>query len=432
MPVRHRHAVGRVMMMPSRSSDLMHLARVARAASLFRIVPFSWRRTVLLLVSVFDVLLYATALSIVLSTIFSLGGMDRFILLLLGLIVMRWSLGCAVQASRLSALVGVCRPFLRFPVLSTAIIAMGHPTIVFALSWGLLLCVLVISGVGDSSPAQIAMWGALTVVVQASWNFLLILAVIYARTRRWFVSEVPIFFGFVLFFILSPVVYQFSDLPFTASRILTSFNPGSHLIAAYHNAMWYGILPSLKVLPWTVLLVAVVSFIVLRARFWPRRPAVPASFAATESGRESLALRSGLWLHDHNAEPGEGLTRFGPWRGELPWMSGRELLRLLFHDPVDAARAVQIFIRFSPRDQEGLALDLPLPVFPDRIRDRLCCAAALAKPGGAFLDQLLDQMEPNDILELNRNILNLRADVNAPLVVRTRAEITQHLIRARD
>jgi len=410
----------------------MQLVHVVRAALSFRILPLTWRRAVLLLVSVFDVLLYAAALSIVLSTIFSLGGMDRFILLLLGLIVIRWSLGCAVQASRLSAVVGICRPFLRFPVLSTAIVAMGYPTVVFALSWGFLLCVLVISGLGDSSPGEIILWGAYAVGVQASWNFLLVLAVIYARMRRWFLSEVPIFLGFALFFILSPVVYQFPDLPFTASRILTSFNPGSHLIAAYHNAMWYGLSPSLKVLPWTVLFAGAVSFAVLRTRFWPGRSALPASFAATESGRETLALRSGLWLHDRDAEAGNGLTRFSPWRGELPWMSGRELLRLLFDDKSGEARAVRIFNGLSPRDQEDITLDLPLPVFPDRIRDRLCCAAVLARPGGAFLDQLLDLMEPDDIVEFNRAARSLREDARAALLVRARAEITQHLIRARD
>lgn len=410
----------------------MHLIDVMRAASSFRIVPFSWRKTVLLLVSVFDVLLYAAALSIVLSAIFSLGGVDRFILLLLGLIVMRWSLGCAVQASRLSGFVGVCRPFLRFPVLSTAIIAMGYPTIVFALSWGLLIGALLVTDAGDSGPVKILFWSAFAVGVQASWNFFLVLAIIYARTRRWFVSEVPIFLGFALLLIISPVIFQFRDLPFTANRILTSFNPGSHLIAAYHNVMWYGRLPSFDVLPWTVLLVVVVSIAVLRPRLWPRRPALPASFGVTETGRETLALRSGLWLHDHDADPGEGLTRFLPWRGELPWMSGRELLRLLFHDRDGEARAIRIFTELSPRDKEEVTLDLSLPVFPDRIRDRLCCAAALAKPGGVFLDQLLDLMEPGEVREFNRAVRNLRADTNSALLVDARNELAQQLIRFYD
>jgi hypothetical protein len=417
---------------PKRKSGLMYLIDVMRAASSFRIVPSSWRKTVLLLVSVFDVLLYAAVLSIVLSAIFSLGGLDRFILMLLGLIVMRWSLGCAVQASRLSGFVGVCRPFLRFPALSTAIIAMGYPTIVFALSWGFLVCALLIMGVGDSDPVKILFWSVFAVGVQASWNFFLVLAIIYARTRRWFVSEVPIFLGFAMFLIISPVIFQFRDLPFTANRILTSFNPGSHLIAAYHNAMWYGRLPSFDVLPWTVLLVVVVSIAVLHPRLWPRRPALPASFGMTEIGRETLALRSGLWLLDHDANPGEGLTRFQPWRGELPWMSGRELLRLLFHDRDDEARAVRIFTGLSPRDQEKVTLDLPLRVLPDRIRDRLCCAAVLAKPGGAFLDQLLDLMEPGEVQELNRAIRGQRADPKASFMVRARAETIEQLVRARD
>ena len=416
---------------PNPSNGPLYLFHVMRAAASFRIVPFTWRGTVLLFISVFDVLLYAVAISIVLSTIFSLQGLDRFVLLLLGLIVMRWSLGCAVQASRLSAFVDVCRPFLPYPALSTAIIAMGYPTVVFALSWGLMVGVLLVTGIGDASPGHILLWGAFAAGVQASWNFLLVLSVIYARTRRWFVSEMPIFFGFALLLILSPVVFQFRDLTFAASRILSSFNPVSHLIAAYHTALWYGQLPSIQVLPWTVLFVIVVSYAGLRTGLWSRKPELPASFGRTETTRETLALRSGLWLHDHDASPGEGLTRFRPWRGELPWMTGRELLAFLFHDPIDKARAIRIFTGLSPRDQEDVTLDLPLPVFPDRIRDRLCCAAALATPGGVFLDQLLDLMEPEDIHEINRAAQNQRADLNAELKVRARADITQHLIRAR-
>jgi hypothetical protein len=417
---------------PKHTNKLLELVDVMRAAAAFRIVPFSWRRIVLLFVSVFDVLLYAGALSIVVSAIFSLGGLDRFVLMLLGLIVMRWSLGCAVQASRLSSFVGVCRPFLRYPVLSTAIIAMGYPSIVFALSWVLLVCALLITGVGDSGPITIVLWSVFAVAAQACWNFLLVLAVIYARTRRWFVSEMPIFLAFALLVIISPVIFQFRDLPFAANRILTSFNPGSHLIAAYHNAMWYGHIPSFDVLPWTMLLTVVASLVMLHPRLWAHRPAFPAGFGASEKGRETLALRSGLWLHDHDGEPGSGFTRYQPWRGELPWMTGRELLRLLFHDRDGEMRAVRIFAGLSPRDQEDVTLDLPLPVFPDRIRDRLCCAAALARPGDAFLDQLLDLMEPDDVQQLNGAARSQRADAGAALVVRARAEVAQHLIRARD
>ncbi|MEP4379720.1 MAG: hypothetical protein ABJ215_00745 [Alphaproteobacteria bacterium] len=420
-----------------RTSNLKHLVRVAGSAVAFRILPVSTRNMALLLVSVFDVLLYAGAFSVVLSTIFSLSGWDRFILMLLGLIVVRWSLGCAVQASRLAGFTEISRPFLRYPVVSTAIVAMGHPTLIFALSMGLLIPVLLLTGSGVSS-TPIIWWGLYAVGVQAFWNFLLVLLVLYMRTHRWFVSEMPVFLGFALLLIISPVFYQFPDIPLAASRILTSFNPGSHLLAAYHNALWFGRAPSLEVLPWTVAFVIIVAAAMLRMRFG--QPTLLASFGESGARVETLTLRSGLWLHDHDYDhdhdhdqaPGEGLTRFRPWRGELPWMTGRELLRLLFHDRDERARAVRIFTGLSPRDQEDVTLDLLLPVFPDRIRDRLCCAAALAKPGGVFLDRLLDLMEPEDIQNINLAARNKRQDGNAPLRVRARAGAAQHLVRGRN
>jgi hypothetical protein len=50
---------------------------------------------------------------------------------------------------------------------------------------------------------------------------------------------------------LSPVMYRFEDIPTPASALLTHFNPASHLLAAYHNALWRAEPMSLKVLPAT-------------------------------------------------------------------------------------------------------------------------------------------------------------------------------------
>lgn len=412
--------------------DARGLARLVAGAAAFRISPFSVRNGVLLFVSVFDVLLYVAALSVVLSTIFSLGGLDRFILMFLGLMILRWSLGCAVQASRLAAFGAVCRPFLRYPILSTAILAMGYPTIVFALSWGLMVAILGATGAGDSSPARMLAWGLFAVGVQGSWNLLLVLAVIFARTRRWLVSEVPIFLGFALFLIISPVLFQFRDLPFTANQILTSFNPLSHLIAAYHNALWYGVDPSLEVLPWSLLLAIVGASAVLRFGFRSRRPALPEQIDGMHAPPETLIYRSGLWLHDGEEPAADAAVTYRPWRGELPWMTGRELLRLLFLDRDDAARAADVFQELSPGDGENVTLDLPLPVFPDRILDRLCCAAALARRDeAAILDRLLDLMEPDDIVNFHRTTRRRRDEPVPPLRVRARPEVAQHLIRAR-
>ena len=68
----------------------------------------------------------------------------------------------------------------------------------------------------------------------------------------------------------------------------------------------------------------------------------------------------------------------------------------------------------------------------DRILDRLCCAAALARRDeAAILDRLLDLMEPDDIVNFHRTTRRRRDEPVPPLRVRARPEVAQHLIRAR-
>ena len=212
--------------------------------------------------------------------------------------------------------------------------------------------------------------------------------------------------------------------------IQTSLNPGSHIIAAYHNAMWYGNTPSFGVLPLTVLLALVFSFVVLRARFWPQGSTPATGDVTNEPKRETLVLRSGLWLYDHDSSVNHEVSSLTPWRGELPWMSGREVLQLLLSNRIEEARAVKIYTRLSVRNQADVAVDLPLPVFSDRSRDRLCCAAALAKCGEAVhLDQMLDLMGSDEIRNFNWVVRNQRADASATLLVSARPEIAQLLVR---
>ena len=51
-----------------------------------------WRGPLLLAVSVLDVFLYASAISLVMSAVIGIGGLERFVLILIGLAVLRWSM----------------------------------------------------------------------------------------------------------------------------------------------------------------------------------------------------------------------------------------------------------------------------------------------------------------------------------------------------
>ena len=76
------------------------IGRLAFDAALLRYRLPVLRGAALFVVSVFDIVLYAAAIYLVISTVFAQTGVERFGLLLVGLLAFRWSLSCAVQASR--------------------------------------------------------------------------------------------------------------------------------------------------------------------------------------------------------------------------------------------------------------------------------------------------------------------------------------------
>ncbi|CAN0447494.1 unnamed protein product, partial [Laminaria digitata] len=275
--------------------------------------------------SVLDVLVYALALSIVLDSVFQLQGEDRFVPMLIGLIVLRWSLSSAIQASRVAHFAEISRPFFRHPMLATVILAMGPPTFIFLISLALLGAAIALTVLDPADSLHMIGWGFFAAVIQLAWNAVLVLAIIQARLRRILTSEVPIVFGFLLLLIVSPVAYQFSDIPDAASRILTSFNPAAHLIAAYQNAFWYLQNVSLEVLP----ISAVVAILLLvLIRLFLRKPRDTGVEA--DDVNPALLLWNGMeWSEIPEPEARHDLRVFCAWSSELPWISAHNFLRLI-------------------------------------------------------------------------------------------------------
>lgn len=388
------------------------LAGLFRPALFYRYDLSRLRGWVFLAVSVFDVLLYAAAISLVMGSVFGLTGSHRFVQMLLGLIAFRWTMSCAIHASRLAFFIRIAEPFHRRPIVATVILAMASPTLVFAITTiGLSAILFVLTARTPADAAHMLAWGGLVILVHLSWNVALVLAVILGRLRGWVQSEVPLIVVLVLVLVLSPVAYLFSDIPAAASQVLTRFNPASHLIAAYQNAFWYLQPVSLETLPASLLVASVAAGLLAYSirRLHAEEKSVP--------GRDVLVTwRAGGWLPAHG-------TRFddaaivSPWRGELPWLTGRTLLRLLCPGHGGGGQDHRSFEQISGSGESQQLLDSAVPVYSERARDRFACIAALSltdRP--VVLDRLLDSQTSEEIGEFSEIVAG-RPERPDPLTV---------------
>lgn len=414
------------------SPGLPKFVRLLWRAGLYRYDLTSWRGPVLLLVSLLDVLAYAVAFWVVLAALFSFDSLERFVLIVIGLLVFRWSLGCAIQALRTAHFARIASPVFGNSLAAEIVIAVSQPTLVFVVSSAIIAVILPLVPEFRVSAAHLAAWWFYAFLVQLSWNLLLSTVIVYARLSRWQVSESAILFGFGLLLVVSPVIYQFRDIPLAASQILTSFNPASHLIAAYQNAFWFGRTPSLEVLPASAV-VATVATLLLIARVRPGNFVEDGDSIAGDAPHKSAVLVwDGVrWDWYIEIERLDRAQTFVPWRGEMPWLNGRQVFDLIAREPGDAVRTMHYFESLSQDPGERAMLDLALPVCPDRLRDRICLSVALASPAeNVLIDSLLDLGTRADIKQFDRAVRSLRWPATRRLIVRCRSDVVAALVAA--
>ena len=399
----------------------------AIAAGFYRFRPTSWRGPVLLIVSILDVLVYAAALYVVMTTVFEFSGVDRFMTMLVGLVPLRWSIGCALQASRVAHFVKTCRPVCARPFLATVVLAMGPSTVVFAISAALLVIGLTFMQAAPAGLGHMTGWGGAVIIVHLSWNVLLVFAIIYMRMRHVLLTEGAIIFAFVLLFILSPITYQFSDIPAAAGQILTSMNPASHLIAAYQNALWYGQDVSLQVLPLSA--VFCVGILLLLSRLVRTRSANEPQDLDRPAHR--LVWNGRFWRYsDTPAEPDCAANVFTRWSGELPWITGRSMLYLLGSTSRHVAASVKVFSALAPGSDSEQLLDTTLPIYTERVRNRLCIVMALLMPSGpVILDRLLDNEDAHSVEHFCAFVASSPLGLEDMVVLSARNEIA-HMLAA--
>lgn len=417
-------------MLPDAASRTPRLLGLVGKSMVYRYRVPGWRGPVLLSVSVFDVLVYALALSFVHNAVFQLQTQERFVPMLIALIAVRWTFSCAIQAFRVAHFVEIGRSHFRRPFLATTVLALGPPTFVFLISTVLLGFVLVLTARVPGDALHMFGWGAFVTLIQLVWNVALVMGVIQIRLSGILRSEGPIFFGLLLFLIVSPVAYQFSDIPIAASKFLTSLNPAAHLIAAYQNALWFGQVPSFEVLPWSlapgIFLMAILGRKSSRQRI--RRSNL---VTGNEDARSRILILEGkCWRYGEETDVPASVSVHRPWRGELPWVKGRDLLWLVLVSGVEYGRAIEAFETVLEVKGENSPLGMLLPVYPDRVRDRLCVAIALARAGeDALLDGVLEIEGVQDARTVNKLVrAAYMSGRTSRLFLRGRPETTELLV----
>ena len=372
------------------------LARIAFVAVAAKYRLDSGRGLLSFLVAVFDPYLYALTVYFVLVSVFKLEGIERLHVLLIGFMAFRWGISSLLAAANLTGIMRRMAEHSRLPLCSAVVAVTAPPAFVFLVSLASAFVFLLVVDSPEQSFATVG-WLSFVIAIQAVWIVALILLLAFLQKRRLLHSDVPVVVVASLFWILSPVMYMFRDIPAGASKFLTSYNPVSHLLAAYHNAYWYGQDVSLEVLPVVTAFGIGLIWILGRFAFRMGRNVFPGTPVLPGQGGLKLVYDpvqdSGL---PREIERDHGPTCFVPWRARFKDLRGRDLARLLianWHDlSAERDAALEQIVRTS---NAGRLFDDFLAIYPDQVLDQLAFAVAIHSPRAAItIDGMLDTASP--------------------------------------
>ena len=364
-------------------------ALIGKAAFIARYRLHSPQGVLILLAAIFDPYIYAITVYFVLSSVFQLSGAEQFHILLIGFISFRWAIFSLVAAANLPGVMARMREYSSTPLCAAVFAVTTPPACVFALSLTSAFAISAVLGVPQQSLAAIA-WLPFVIAIQGVWTITMILGLAYIRGKRLLTSDGPVVVAASLMWILSPVMYTLRDIPQGASKLLTSYNPVSHLLAAYQNTYWYGQAISLEVLPWVT--VPGLGLILLLGRYVfdePRHDSADAS--QHRAGLRLAYLRAGA------AEPDRAVRRLTPWRAHFRDLRGRDLVRMIVANwglsRIERDRRIEEIARDSAVER---LFDDYLAIYPDQALDQLAFSVAMRSPTPAItLDGILDTLSPD-------------------------------------
>lgn len=336
--------------------------------------------TLYLVAAALDPFVYAGTIYFVLATIFGRDDPSRFHLLLLGVIAFRWTLSCLIHALNLHVIRERLSETSRYGYIGSIIAVVAPPTLAFALALSLALGWSIVADIPGRSLD--AIWTLPGVILfQLLANCILVIAIDALRRARIVMGQAPIIAAATIIWFLSPFMYRLDDIPVSASLLLTSYNPVSHVIAAYQNAYWYGHVPSLNVLP-AATLAAIVAIVVYRRLRKPAARALANSkFAATPGNSPLLVTTTGTvpsLMVVRSSASFDTPQVFKRWQGKIGDFRGSGLARLIL-----AARGVprreirQQLIAIQESSGVGRLFDQDLSIYPDWALDQLALSMAL-------------------------------------------------------
>ncbi len=367
---------------------------VGAAATVARYRLDAPRGVLFLLGAMFDPFVYALAVYFVLTTVFQFEELERLHILLIGFIAFRWGIAALVGANNFVGILRRMSEVSAYPFCAAITAVMAPPTFVFLIS---LACAYAFSLALDMPQQSFDAvgWLPFVIFVQGVWMVVLVLALAAVRGKRMGASDAPIVAAASLLWFLSPVMYTFRDIPEGASKLLTSYNPISHLLAAYQNAYWYGQSISLEILPIAAL--AGIALIVVLRRFVGDGNGVDERLTFEPSRRPGIQLiyYSGATRPSRPGfASGDGVGWFTPWRERFKDLKGRDLARLIVANWTDSRAERDARVDAVRRTSDtGRLFDDYIAIYPDRALDQLAFAVAVESAESAIvLDGILDTL----------------------------------------
>ena len=344
-----------------------------------------------LLVAAIDPLIYAAILYFLLASIFGRSGVERYLFLVIGISALRWTVASLLDGADFAVLRTRFAEVVRAPGVAALCAVLVPPTAVMLVSLAIVVAmVLVLNGHPEWNAAvslKTLPWLALILPVQAAWNAAAVLLLARLKAARILAGPGPFVLLAGVLWLLSPTLYTFDDLPVAASLVFTTLNPISHLLAAYYKALWYGVTPSLDVLP-AAGMVAVALICVLEWRRYRQPPTIIAP-----SGNPLLVIATAT-----DSAPGLPVAIMGsifrPWSSRLHGVSGRDLTEFMIaasgRSPL--VGAVDLV---AAESHLGRLFEDQISIYPSWGMAQLAFGFAIASPAQKLvLDGVLDAADP--------------------------------------
>ncbi len=342
-----------------------------------------------LMAAAIDPFIYATILYFLLAGVFGRSGFDRYVFLVIGISALRWTVASLLDGADFAVLRARFAEVVRAPGAAALCAVVTPPSVVMGLSLAFVVAMVLAVDTAAASSLTALPWLALVLPVQAAWNAVAVLLVARLKAAHLLAGPGPVVLLAGVLWLLSPTLYTFTDLPAAASLLFTTLNPVSHLLAAYYNALWHGVTPSLDVLP----AAGAAALALLGLLAWRRHSRPPPLDAPAGNPLLVVADASDPELTFPQAIAGAAAF-YRPWSGRLQGVSGRDLAGLMI---VAAGRTplTTAVERVAAESRLGRLFDDQIAIYPSWGMAQLAYGFAITSPARALvLDGVLDAADP--------------------------------------